>query len=349
MTGLRQTTALLTLATCLAMAACGHGKSVKRYEYLKEAPSVQAVVILQPECYFRNMASYQVYQTWNDLAAEFTRQTGVVVIGPDEYRVLVKGLLTNLSQETDIEVVLRRYGIKPQNAIAVRMTLTESWQQGERAIVNEDGSRGLAAEFKSKFEYSADVYHVYTSRPLLSLAEEHNVRGLQLPTSADARPELTEFARSSYRGLVELLSTEMKLATGGPLADLEVLESPGPTIAYAFQDLQPLAVKLEQLDALERDARIQGLIEHRAPVLSRDLMRKALQAEAGLLVTRAGSCTKLQAGDLIVQVNGEAVTRPYQLFRGAIGATNSGNPLTLRVRRGSEELQAVYSCLEAAN
>ncbi len=339
---------VLTVAACLAFLACGPGRSVKRYEYLNNVPAAKAVVILQPECYFRNMASYQVYQTWNDLAQEFTRRTGMVVIGPDEYRVLVKGLLTNLVQETDLEVVLGRYGLKPEEAIAIRMTLTESWQQGERAIVNEDGTRGLAAEFESKFEYSADVYHVATSRPLLSITKEHEVRGLQLPTSADARPELTGFARESYRDLVTQLQEEMTIAPGSPLANLKVLESPGPTIEYAFQDLQPLCVKLEQLDALEKDATIQGLIEYRVPTLTRALMRKALKADKGLLVIQSAPCSNLQSGDLILRANGEEIWRPYQLTRSALGALNLGKPLALRFRRGGEELQGVYSCPAAA-
>lgn len=339
----------LGLFCSLMLAGCGSGLSVKKYEYLSKAPAVRAVVILQPECYFRNMASYQVYQTWNDLAREFTQRSGVIIIGPDEYRVLVKGLLTNLVQETDLEVVLARYGVKPDEAVAIRTTLTESWQQAERAIINEDGSRGLAAEFESKFEFGADVYHVGTSRPLLSLVKNHEVRGSQLPTSSDARPEFTQFARSSYGSLVEQLLVEMKLASGSVLGGISVLESPLQAIEYAFQELPPLSVKLEQLDEMDRDARVQGLIEHRAPSLERGLLRQALKAEPGLLVTVAPGCSNLQAGDLLLQADGEVIFRPYQLLRSAWAALRSGKPLALRFRRGAEEFQSIYSCGEAAH
>lgn len=334
----------LTMALCLLFVACGPGRSVKRYRYLPKAPAARAVVILQPECYFRNMSSYQVYQTWNDLAQEFAARRGLVVIGPDEYRVLVKGVLTNLVQETDLEVVLGRYGIKPEEAIAVRLTVTEAWQQAERAIVNEDGTRGLAAEFESRFEFSADVYHVASSQPLLSLSKEHEVRGQQLPTSADARPEFTAFATGSYRELVAQLAADMSLARGSLLAEVAVVESPGPTINYAFQELQPLSVKLDQLDELETDAKVQGLIEYRAPKLSRALLRTLSKARTGLLVTRAAPCTNMQSGDLILKANGEDVTRPYQLLRSALAAANDAKPLAILFRRGSDQFQAVYSC-----
>jgi hypothetical protein len=327
---------------------CGPGREITRYEYLPKAPAVKAVVLLQPEFYFRNMQPYQVYQKWSDLATRFSQRTGVVIVAPDEYRVLVKGVLTNLAQETDLRAVLDGYGVEVENAIAIRFALTESWQQEERAIVSEDGTRGLTTEFRSQFECSGDVYHVGTSRPLLSLTGEHKYRGAQLPSGADARPELTQFANECYGALLAIVTNEMEVSSGPAAPGVAVVESPVPAMSYELPEMAPLTVKLDQLDAIETDAIVLSLIEYQAANLPRLAVRIACAAQQGLVVTAASTCANLQVGDHILQVGSTPVNRVYQLGNEILRARGRQIPVSIRFKRGSEEFQAVYDCSEGA-
>jgi hypothetical protein len=338
---------ILTALTIVAtLWGCGHGKGIERYEYLAKAPAVKAVVLLQPEFYFRNMQPYQVYQKWSDLARRFAQRTGVVLVAPDEYRVLVKGVLTNLAQETDLRTVLDGYGLEVEQAVAIRLALTESWQQEERSIVSEDGTRGLATEFKSQFECSADVYHVGTSRPLFSLTKQHKYRGAQLPSGADARPELTQFANECYDALLSVLMDEMTVAAGPRERGLAVVESPMSAMTFQLPEMAPLTVKLEQLDAIEADAVILSLIEYQSSPAPRLAVRNACAAREGLVVTSAAACSNLQVGDQILSVGSKPVHRAYQLGNEVQRARGTGRPVTIRFKRGKEEFQAVYGCDE---
>jgi len=91
----------------LVSTACGGALKVKEYTFCKEAPPVDAIVILHPDFYFRGMESHQVYEKWMDLAHRLTKRTGVVVIAPDEYTTLTDGMVTNLAYETDLATVLK--------------------------------------------------------------------------------------------------------------------------------------------------------------------------------------------------------------------------------------------------
>ncbi len=333
--------AALVLLTC---AACGGTPEVKRYAFLDKVPAVKAVVILHPELYFRGMTSPQVYQKWMDLAAEVGSRTRLLVIGPDEYRVMVNGVLTNLAQETDLRSVLRAYGVEPEEAVAVRLSITESWQQVLRTVTKKDGTKGQRSEFDSRFAYEADVYHVGTSRPLLSLDLQHKYRGEALPTGADARPELTAFARESHARLVSLLVEHLDVGGRSDHPRLTVVPSPADAVAYAYQELNPLRIALDQKDSMERDATVDGLVGYWAPELDRGHRRTLRTAGTGLLVVSAEGCTNMQPGDFIVQAGGEPAVRPYQLVRAFHASRHLGNPLAIRFRRGNHEFQAVYEC-----
>ncbi len=329
----------------LVSTACGGALKVKEYTFCKEAPPVDAIVILHPDFYFRGMESHQVYEKWMDLAHRLTKRTGVVVIAPDEYTTLTDGMVTNLAYETDLATVLKPYGLKVENTIALRLMLVESWQEVQKVVTKKDKKRASRAEFESEMKFTADVYHVGTSQPLLTYADGVSGTVYDEPDEADPRPEITSFALRNYNGLIQALQSKLKVRSrAGSAVKLGLAENPLESLDYQYQTLPPLRKTLEKKDDLERDAVIRARITYRYPTLERGAVRKLQAGTKGVLVTGAAPCTNLKPGDVILEADGVPIRREYHL-RGlpAFTAAAPGAP-TLKVLRESSTVTIVVEC-----
>lgn len=335
----------LMLAVFLSIASCGGGHEIKKYSYAAQMPEVKAIVILQPEFYFRQMQSYQVFAKWMDFAHMIGSRTGAIVVGPDEVRVLVEGVVTSLAHETNVLTLLKKYGVKPENAVAIKFQLTESWQQVQSVISNEKSSQVGRVQFDSDFAFSGDVFRVDTSHPLFSVSHAVSQTISVSPTEGDSRPEITQYAKLNYAKVLGYLVRQFGVPdapVGEPAVTL--VENPLEALDYQYQTLPVLKDILEQKDEIERDAAIRSLITYRHPDLDRGHVRTLTKQREGILVTSAQGCSGLQAGDRVVKAAGDEVRRTYQFERAVRGALATGKQLSLDVVRDGSTVSVDYRC-----
>ena len=337
------TPAIVTAVLCLS--ACGGSLKVKEYSFCREAPRVDAIVILHPEFYFRGMESHQVYEKWMDVAHRLADGTGAVVIAPDEYTTLTTGMVTDLAYETDVATVLKPYGVSVDNTVAVRLMLVESWQEVQKVVTKKDKRRVSRPEFESEMKFTADVYHVGTSRPLLTYADGSSGTVYDEPNEADPRPEITSFAVRNYNGLIGALKSKLKVRgrVEAPFT-LTLAENPLESLDYRYQTLPPLKTTLEKRDELERDAVIRARITYRYPTLERGAVRRLQGGTKGLLVTSASPCTNLKAGDEILEAGGIAMRREYHLRSVLSRTSSSAQPVKLKVLRDGSAATITVNC-----
>jgi len=338
---------LVALLVTAAASGCGGSKHIRMYSYAENLPPVHAIVILQPDFYFRGMESYQAYEKWMDLAHQLSDKTDLVVIGPDEVRVLVTGVVTSLSHETDVLTVLKRYGIKPQNTIALKVMLTESWQQVQSVISNKEKSRAGRAEFESELSFCADAFQVDTSHPVFSLTETVTLKLVHSPNESDARPAITSFAAANYDRLISVLKRDFDAA--GRSTDprgATVMENPLECKKYRYQTMPTLEESLAQKDEIEQDAALRGRVTYRFPTLERGLIRKLFKGGSGLLVAGAEACSALRPDDRILKADGLGLTREYQFSRAISAAVAAQRAVSLEVLRDGKTVTVEYRCSE---
>ena len=338
--------AVLLAAAAVAAAGCAQSIQVQEYEYTRSVPEVRAVVLLAPDTSFRGMASYQVYEKWMDLAHALESRFGVVVVGADEMRFTSASSVTDLARETNLAELLRRYGVLADNAIAVRLNLTESWQEVFRLVTQKEQARSSLREFDSELQLTLDVYHVGTSKPVLSVSNRFEGVLWDEPDEVDARPEVTRFVREAERRLLEELQARFVFSRLAPEAmSVQVWENPAECMKYKYQALPSAEESMAQVDAIEVDAFRRGRIVYRYPDLDRGGIRGLMGRPAGVLVGAGSACCPLQAGDFVVSADGRPVTREYQLRREIGAAVAPGAAVSLGVVRGeAQEVQVSCAC-----
>ena len=336
----------LLLFIILALAtACGPSLQVKKFEASKKLPRIDAVVILYPDMYFRGMETYQVYEKWTDLALLMVQELGLTVIGPDEYRIMVDGVITSMVQETDLVSLLKKRGLKPENTLALKLTLTESWQQVQRALTKKDDVRKSSAEFESKMEFSMDVYHVATNSPVLSMSKIVEETILALPSEYDSRPEITAFANANFQVLLQMFKEDLGIRTKGARANIPLYQPGQDLIDFKIQSLPDLRAKFEQLDDMEKDAFVQARIGYRHGELERGIRRTLQRGGPGLLVGSADECTGLKPGDWVIAIIGEETIRLHRFWLFYDGARRLKQSIVYKVLREGTESEVTDACM----
>jgi hypothetical protein len=333
---------LLVLFTVL-VSACSGAFVSEEYEYLPKVKRVDAFVLLHPAFYFRGMKSHDVYERWMMLADELAEKTGVVVIGPDEYRTMTSGMVTDLARETDVAVTLKKFGIDARHAIALRLTLTESWQQLERSVSGRGKSYKGRGSFRSDVEFTADAYHVETSKPLLTAKNSYSgVLPGELRTG-DSHPGLTQFATESYDYLLVRLASHFHFPTLPANANVQGLANPLEVEEYQYEKLATLGEELTKKDEIDQDAMRINRILFRYPLIKRGDRRLLQKGLHGVLVKSAAKCSGLRQGDFLVTANGRKVSREYHL-NGVRMWFKQGKAVVFELLRDQKRVKVTSSC-----
>lgn len=317
-----------------ALAACAGSARLQTYPASRTLPEVKAVVLLPPEIFFRGMKAYQVFEKWIDLADALTARSGVVVVGPDEFNVITSQAVTDLAHETNIPAVLGKFGIDSDNALALKLTLTEAWQEGSCEISSEHGAKMVGTPYESEFMLSAEVYHVSTTAPVLTFSDSLRLTTWDSPSAADPRPDITRFSRECYNRILNALASlpGFPPPPPAPAADrprLVTAQSPREALRFAYRDLKPLIDLFHGMDEMDRDATLNARIEYRNPHLPRPVARALMELPAGVYIISA-HIPELLPGDIVVQSNRGPINRDYQLVRALRTA-----PIRLEVLRNN--------------
>jgi len=330
---------LLTLLLA-AYVGCGAAETVETFPMLRELPRPAAIVLLPAEVHFRGMQAHHYYDYWVDLAELLSRRTGLPVLGPDEYSLRTDNPVTEPLRDTDALRGLEEMGVSADSALAIRVRIIESWQQGESLMGDGPNESFRNGQFQSSIEFQAEIVHFGTGHPLVSLTSTLEIDSLPSPTEADPRPDLTGYYRDRCERAVTLVLDRCRVAAapeGSPEAHAVVLEGPQGAARQRYQDLPSVVDQTARADEIDRDVALLARIGFRHPMLPRDVERQLLKLGPDtLLVQRAADCTGLLPGDVLTRIGDKPATHAFALLRAESLARAASRPLSLTVTRGPQ-------------
>jgi len=318
------------------MCACSGSARLETYSSAKKLAPVKAVVLLAPDMFFRGMKAHDVFEKWSDLADLLASSAGLVVVGPDEFHILTSHAVSDLVHETDVGLVLGRYGIDPENALALKLTLTEAWQQASSEVSNQRGGHAARAAYESELQFAAEVYHVASTAPVFAFSDSERLTTWDSPSASDPRPELTRFALDCYQ---QVLASMLKLPVPGPSKVppwAVVVQSPYEAARFAFGELPALVDALSSMDEVDREAALNARLDYRHPSLPRPAVKSLLTLPAGVYVL-SSTKPELHAGDIILKASGIDLNREYQAARFlrstplVLEVVRDGSPVTISI------------------
>ncbi|MBM4354039.1 MAG: hypothetical protein FJ109_09640 [Deltaproteobacteria bacterium] len=328
--------------------ACSSAETVRTYPMLHELSPPTAIVLLPAEIHFRSMRAHHYYDYWVDFADLFARETQLPVLGPDDFTLRSEGLVTDPMRETDAAARLSALGLRPEDAVGVRLQLLESWQQGESMLSNGRGESFRGGGFQSRIDFQAEIVHFGTGRPLLALTAHVDLDSLPSPTDSDPRPDVTRYMAERQRQVLSLLVERCSVPSppAPPASDARLAEGPQGAARQRYRDLPSVIDQTARADEIDREVALTARIAYRHPGLARDVERALIKLGPDTLyVISAAECTGLLPGDVITSVEGAPVSHAYQLRRSELLARAAAGTLSLTVTRAAEvSLPISWNC-----
>ena len=336
----RATAGLLVLMT---VVGCGGAQvTVKAFDRVRGHPEVRAVVLLPSEYMLREMRSYDVFEKNLDAADHLARRYNLEVYAADEYRILARGLLMDLRNETSLPIVLEADGVGLDQTIAIRFSLTENVQQGATVLSGEGREGTIGRAFRSTLFLDLEAYHVGSNEPLATVSLRREVDPFREVPDHDDTPWHREVLLEGLDRLLDGIAEQVRLPETGGRCAVRVHTPPAEAVAFAWGELGSLRERLASEDALMRDATVLRRVRYRQPDASPVLQRTLMGLDRGLLVTEAPACAGLRPGDVILEADGVAVGREYQWLR--ILQTRRGRPFEITARRGDQAVAVSFDC-----
>ena len=335
----------LALLLCLELAACGSAPTVVYRTKPTEFGEVKAVILLPGEYFFRGIGAENIFEKWVDVAHLLTERFGVMVVGPDEYRITVQGPLGSPQEQTTLTPLIRSLRLKPEDVVLLRIRMVEDWQEqgGSKSATGAELRARTARESRATF--SAELTSYATGAVLAEYDSGRLPLSMVSGDDADARPDITALFREQLVYFLGDLSAHYKLAEWPPekKAAWPVLrENPLEAGEAETLELPSLKKRLLTADEFTRDAALRSLVEYRHPGMDRGMARAMVRTGTlGLYVESAAPCWGLQGGDVITGVNGDALRREYQLLRAWLAG---GGALRLLVERSGASVYVESQC-----
>ncbi len=328
---------------------CSSAETVRTFPMLSEQLPPTAIVLLPAEIHFRGMRAHHYYDFWVDFAERLARSTGLPVIGPDEFTLRTEGPISDPMRDTDAHRRLDALGIRSENALAIRILLVESWQQGESMMADDRSESFRGGQFESQVEYSAEILHFVTGRPLIQMTSVLHIDGLPSPSDSDPRPDITALFRARSARVVELLAERCQvplLPAGQDSPHARLHEGPQGSARQRYQDLPSVVDQTARADDVDREVALLARIAFRDPNLPREVERMLLKLPVDTLyVQTAADCTGLLPGDQLTQVEGYPASHAFLVSRAEMLARAAARPLGLIVTRaGQSGLSVSWKC-----
>ncbi|MBM4370034.1 MAG: hypothetical protein FJ098_00170 [Deltaproteobacteria bacterium] len=334
------------LALLAFLAGCGvPGLRLSIHHRVQGRPAIRAVVLMPPEIALRAMKPWDPIEKTLDLAEHLSARHGLEVLAADEFRLLdPAAVVLDLRHETSIPTALAARGLGVDEALALRVALTENVQADATSI--SAGGEGEGVEtgrgFRTTLFLELEAYHVGSNEPVATLSMVREVDPARAVPDHDPAPWYRELLLEGADRLLDGAGGLLRLPEP-PGSDPWLLRAPPGDALDAGREGEPsFRERTAGLDPLLREAALMDRVRYREPGAGLGEQRVLAGLEGGLLVSRAPDCAGIRAGDRVLTVAGEPVNRVYQ-WRRAI-RSGSVRPLEVTVHRGDGELGVQYSC-----
>lgn len=326
------------IASALLLAACAHTEGGK----LQEAKQARiSVIAVYPFGFRWDTPAYRSFELTGRLIDEVLHQSEfqTLVYGPGEFR-LYQPDDDNIYAASTLGALLPQIQRRPEELVVLRPWAERRVQSSSRSLVNAAG-KTLGQEQTEEVTYvgHVDVIHARTQQRIgeLSGEVEADPFAVREDDGADPTPELTALMRSLTREAMAQLRPQLRPAgTFSPLRGLSLDVTPHLSFAYSEPGRPAYDAAVAKMDPLDREVFVTARVRFANPQLSPEQAAKLAKLPGGLHVHVPTPTAPLQAGDVILQVNGEPA-HPQTLIRARILA----GPDSLKIRRASGDYEVV--------
>lgn len=320
-------------AICLSGCSNGTAKIVRK----PEVPVEITTAFVYPFDFRWDEPVYRKFELGQRLTEEAMRFGGdrFAFFGPSEFKVMKPNdngawvattalpLLIGAGRRADQGVIIRSWAEKRSNSSV------------QEAFDKKGKSKGMATMEETTYLGHVEVVHPSTQQVLIEVSSEVKVDPFAAEVTDDTSDPARELTRQMGGLMREAVNALGGLSNGlSARADLglTVALTPRATLNYNEDHKPSTEVELAGKEAVERDIFIQDRAKYLAPFLSESELVKVAKMPVGTYVGAAPPTAKVQPGDLLLTIDGVAVT-PQTLGR----LRFSEVPVQVRVRKSSGE------------
>ncbi len=255
--------------------------------------------------------------------------------GPSEFKVMKPAdngawvastalpLLVGSGRRADQGVIIRPWAERRTNSSV------------QEAVDKKGKSAGMATMEETIYLGHVEVVHPSSGQVLVEVSSEVKVDPFATDGAEDeadpARP-LTRLMAGLMFEAIKAIGDQAMSRPARPELGLTVALTPRATLSYAEDGKASTDVELAAKDAVTQEIFIQDRAKYLAPFLSPSEIPRVVKMPAGVYVAAAPGGSKVNAGDLLLTIDGEPAL-PQMLARLRFAEV----PAQVRVRRSTGE------------
>ncbi|MBI5547406.1 MAG: PDZ domain-containing protein [Deltaproteobacteria bacterium] len=323
--------ALCSFAVATSLAACS-GIPVRA----RPGPVLPVQAVAVYPCEFRwEEPAYRSFELSEALALQASATGRYSVFGPGEFK-LVRNSSDNPFVGSDIALQLADRGLSPMAALVVKPTLERRAQSAVKQLYDQQGRPKGAARVEEATVFARlEVFHSASREIVADASASVEVDPLAARDATDPMPEVTALLQRMMSALLAAIADRAPGQTVDRSPGFQFVWNPRAALDFALDGKPALAEAISRLDILEQDVALEARLRFFLPHAEPSLLSRLRRLPGGLYVTTvfAAGSSGLQAGDLILSINGEPAL-PQTLQR-ALRSSLPGQQLALRVRRST--------------
>lgn len=306
-------------------------------------PPLSVQVLAVYPCEFRwDEPAYRSFEISEALTLQAVAAGRWSVFGPGEFK-LVQASVDNPFVGSDIALQLADHGMSPTAALVIKPAVEKRVQSELKQVFDSRGNpKGMQRVEAASVVAKLQVFHSGSREVIAEALQSVEIDPLAPREPTDPLPEVTALFK---RMMTEIVSALASRAPGEVVArdpGFEFVWNPKAALDFALEGRPTFADALSQLDALDQDVALEARLRFFLPDTETATLARLKRMPGGLWVTTVTGAAPsgLQAGDLIVKVNGETAL-PQVLYRALRAAPRRA--VELQVRRSSALVDVALS------
>ncbi len=280
---------------------------------------------------------YRRFELSQRLTDEAVRHSGdrLAFFGPSEFRVMKQADNGAWVASTALPLLIGSGSRADQGVVVRPWAENRKSSSAQEAFDKKGKSTGMATMEETTYFGHVEIVHPSTGQVLVEVSGEVKVDPFSQEgaddTSDPARP-LTKLMAALLVEALDAIAGQTAMRNVRPELGLTLALTPRVTLAYAEEGRANTQAELAAQDAVAQEIFVQDRAKFLAPVLPEGELPKLSKMPPGTYVIAAPAAAKLQAGDLVLSIDGTTA-----LPQGLNRLRFSEVPAQVRVRRASGE------------
>ncbi len=328
------------ILAALLLAACG--AHVNKTVNLPKDPLELTTVIVYPFGFRWPEPAYRSFELSQRLIDAAAAEAGdrLVFYGPTEFKVLRDRDNSGWVSTTALSLITQS-GERAERAVMLRPWAEKRVTQSSSEAVDRKGkTRSGSSNEETLYIGHVEIVHPSSREVLVEVNGE-----AKTDPFAEARPEdeydparvLTELMTRLTTEAIDVVAKLAPAREVKPDFGVKVALAPSASLAYQEEGRPSASQQNEALDPVAQELFVDNRARMLAPFLTDAQLTRITRVAVGLFVASAPEGSKLQAGDVITQIDG-GPPLPQRLYRLRFAAV----PAQLQVQRNGQQTEVVF-------